>query len=258
MFKLLVSGCFIILISTKAIAKKCDVVKVEGADGWWPYYIVNQETKKLDGIAVRIVHKLFKDLNMKYELPSSVTPWKRKLHLIEKGKVDIVSTIYHNDERAKKYKYSIPYAEDRIKVWVKHDKKFKFETINDLKGKSVLITRGSSYGKIFDEFKKKHLKEVPIKSVKNAFHAINRGGRADFMVTSYFDGMNAFETDVKDLKGKVVPLEHNISVNGVYFIGSKTSPCTDKFELINNKLKEYKANGTLEKITQEFIKSGIK
>jgi ABC-type amino acid transport substrate-binding protein len=63
-------------------------------------------------------------------------PWKRALVLGERGEAGI-GGIYKTDARVKIYDYSAPLFSEKILIYVKKGSGFEFNTVNDLKGKTL-------------------------------------------------------------------------------------------------------------------------
>jgi polar amino acid transport system substrate-binding protein len=105
-----------------------------------PYSIMDQDGKYA-GSEVEVAEKLAKDLNLQLEvIPTS--PANRIPYLLS-GKTDIViSTLSITDERRKVIDFSKPYS--AIQVVVGSPKSDSISKLEDLVGKQVAVTRGST------------------------------------------------------------------------------------------------------------------
>jgi ABC-type amino acid transport substrate-binding protein len=81
-------------------------------------------------------------------------PWMRAIKLAETEKKLIFGFSY-TTERAKTFRFSEPLYYNNIWLITRSDSTFPFKTLQDLKGKSIGILRGASYGGAFDEQKNK-------------------------------------------------------------------------------------------------------
>ncbi len=75
----------------------------------------------------------------------SLLPWKRAYKGGVEGKNAMMSMFY-NDERSGIFDFSDPVLEEKVVIAVKKGKEFKFDSLEDLKGKRIGIYAGTSYG----------------------------------------------------------------------------------------------------------------
>ena len=59
-------------------------------------------------------------------------------------------SIYKNNMRLNIFDYSDPLFEEHLAVYVKKGKGFSYTRLSDLRGKSIGLVRGWSYGEDFD------------------------------------------------------------------------------------------------------------
>ncbi|WP_273772507.1 transporter substrate-binding domain-containing protein [Brucella intermedia] len=105
-----------------------------------PYSIMDQDGK-YTGSEVEIAERLAKDLNLQLEIIPT-TPANRIPYLLS-GKTDVViSTLSITDERKKVIDFTRPYS--AIQVVVGAPKSDKLSKLEDLVGKQVAVTRGST------------------------------------------------------------------------------------------------------------------
>lgn len=84
-------------------------------------------------------------------------PWIRAIKLAETEN-KLIFGFSLTTERAKTFRFSEPLYYNNIWLVTRSDSTFPFKTLQDLKGKSIGILRGSSYGGEFDEQKNKLFK----------------------------------------------------------------------------------------------------
>ncbi|MDT8992058.1 transporter substrate-binding domain-containing protein [Curvibacter sp. APW13] len=106
---------------------------------------------KPEGVYPAVLREAFARMGVALKLQAR--PWKRAIAEIDEGSAG-VGGIYKNDERVKKYDYSAPILAEKMAVYMGSKKKFEFKTAADLRGMSVGVIRGWSYGDDFDALRK--------------------------------------------------------------------------------------------------------
>ncbi len=227
----------------------CNVLRVAGGEGWYPYYIRNETTNELEGIALDVVKQLSQDLDIPLEIVEGL-PWKRVLLMTEQGDVDVVAGAYWNAERAEKYQYSIPFAQDEARVFVLKENQFPFEELSDLKGKVGGRPLGGSYGEEFDQYAKEHLTFEEVEGSKDKIFTKLLLERNDYAVYAYWDGMGyLWENDLDD---QIVPLPKPVAINEIHLMLSRTSPCRELVDSIDELLEQYLEDGTIDAIMARY------
>jgi len=208
-----------------------------------------QDGKKLAGAAIEIIGLIFKELGIETE-SKYIGPWKRVLFNLEEGKIDVMCGLYMTEERKKFAEFTEPFSEDRVSIFVWHERTFGFETWDDLKGKRFGDIRGATRGKKFDEWRKKHAK---IEYVRDNFYNMLKleADRIDCFVTSHYPGLMSIEKH--GYKGKIVPLGKSVKIKHLCFGISKKSEYVKYIPQINKRLKELRENGTVGKIIQKNL-----
>jgi polar amino acid transport system substrate-binding protein len=104
-----------------------------------------------DGKAAGIYPALLDEAFKRMAVPVAITamPWKRAIAGIDAGQ-NGVGGIYQNAERLTKYDFSAKLFDEVILVYVPKAKPFPFKDLSSLKGKTVGVIRGWSYGDDFD------------------------------------------------------------------------------------------------------------
>lgn len=103
----------------------------------------------------RIFQFIEKDLKIKFEL--QMYPWNRavKIASTEGG---LIFGLSATPEREQIFHFSEPAAYNYLWLVTRSDKTFEFNTLADLKGKTIGVVRGSKYGGDFDGQKNKLFK----------------------------------------------------------------------------------------------------
>ncbi|MCP3923121.1 MAG: amino acid ABC transporter substrate-binding protein [Desulfobacterales bacterium] len=243
--------CVFLYCCSAVYAEDCKVLTVSGAYNWAPYLLYDKDTKKISGVSYEIVKIIGERLNIPVKFKVNI-PWKRILLWVEKGKIEMCAAIYWNEERDKLYNYSIPILQDEIRAFVLKGNEFKFNSFKDLEGKKGGIPFGASFGFEFDTYAKKHLKIDSGSRNKNALFTKLSKGRNDYFVSALFDVSIALKK--AGLQDKIVALPKAITVNKVYFIMPKNSPCSGLLPKINSIIKSLQEDGTIKRILNKYIK----
>lgn len=152
---LLVLFCGLWLVNTSALAKPSfegeaintskGVLRLAGPP-WEPFLY---ETSPQKGLATEIVSQALKRSG--YQLEISIKPWRRVLAEAEKGMVDVLIGLWFNPQRADSFYYSDPYYANKISFVAKKNKVFTYQSLNDMKGRTIGVRKGASFGTAFDQ-----------------------------------------------------------------------------------------------------------
>ena len=135
---------FVIPVSSTMVYGQTERIKV-AVDQSYPPYMYDE---KAHGLYPLLIREVFARMEMDVEINGY--PWKRALLQGERGK-EAVGGIYKNEKRMVIYDYSDPIYEEKLVIFVKRGRMFKFDELSDLRGKRVGINRGWSYGQEFDK-----------------------------------------------------------------------------------------------------------
>ena len=135
----------VLLLFSAREAPGQDVLRLAN-DPWPPY---TGETLPGKGIATEIVVTALHRAG--YETQVTFVPWKRALEGTFDGTYDILITTSYNDERAKKVAYSDPYLSNVVRLIKRKDSAHKFNSIEDIRGLTVGVSKGYIYEPEFDE-----------------------------------------------------------------------------------------------------------
>jgi polar amino acid transport system substrate-binding protein len=109
----------------------------------------------LPKIYTTIFSKIEKDINIQFELQQY--PWNRAV-MMASYEGNLIFGLSKTAEREKIFTFSEPVVYNFIWLITRSDKKFNFQTIEDLKGKTIGVVRGSQYGGEFDAQRNKTFK----------------------------------------------------------------------------------------------------
>jgi ABC-type amino acid transport substrate-binding protein len=176
---------------------------------------------------------ILSDLNIPYR--SYILPWKRQLHSLKNGQLDLILTLYWTNGREKIYDLTIPYTQKDVFIYVKTGKEFVFEKWEDLIGKSAVISLGTSKGEKFDKFM---LKNLTVEETVNLTASVKmlKLGRVDYLIGGDSSTYNA----IKELgfEGKIKALPKPLVIQNLHMAISKKSQYRKYLSQINKKYKK--------------------
>jgi len=238
----------VVFCAANIYAEDCQVLKVSGSMGWNPLIIKNTETDQISGMGYDLAQEI--GTRLKIPIKFIELPWKRVLHYLEQGELDIVLGIYWTQQRSKDYLYSSSIFQNEARVFVHKDKQFAFESLEDLIGKKGDIPLGASFGDEFDQFAEKKLEIENVGVKKSAFKRLLTF-RSDYYVSDYFDVM--WELRKQGLNDKIVPLPRAVSNTRVYVAVSRKSPCSYLAAEFTNLIEIFKHDGTMDSIIGRYV-----
>jgi len=210
-----------------------------------PYEYI--ENDKPAGILVNIVQTIFKRADQSLTL--KFFPFKRALSLAKNGKIDGLFNFYKNSERLKSFDYSEPIINNSLVFFVRKDSILNYSKLSDLKGLTIGVMRGYTYGPGFDnnpDFKREetnthesNLKKLMI-------------GRIDAYPCDKMVGI--FSAMKEKVMGelKILPNPLKIMFGHIGFTKGKHK---DAIEKINKEIKAIKNSGEIDKLIDDYIQN---
>jgi len=138
----------LVSIITTAPACHAEAIVVFGNEYKPPKILLKNNVPS--GILVDILQSIGKETGQTFDI--RLYPWKRALHLAVEGHGGIVS-ISMTRERLQLFDFSDPIYYDQILLVTKKGKEFHYESMMDLKGKTLGTPYGASYGDEFEAAK---------------------------------------------------------------------------------------------------------
>ncbi len=230
-------------------------------DNSYPPYMYGLEGGgiKADGLYPKLIEAIIKKAGLNAKIQAY--PWKRALMHGDNGS-GAVGGAYKNDERIKKYDFSNPLYQEKIVVFVNTNRQFKFNSLEDLKGKVVGVNRGWSYGQKFDTARENKLFEVDIANNSTALFTRLAFNRIDCIILDKLSG-EAFVKKTKQLikmnlnmnkDCNIITLSPPLTVNNAYLMIPKKLKMSDFLKKFNQTLAQIHKDGTYEKIAQSVMK----
>ena len=188
---------------------------------------------ELSGFGYTVVKKMLDEFNIQM-LKTEPSPWKRVLHLADKGEIDILVGVREIDERAQYLDFiSTPVIESAQNIFFM--KGAKIDTIDDLPGKLGGILLGTTYTKQFNAFATKNLKFEAVKTQIQNIKKLELG-RIDYFIapllpTIHYIRTNNLNLNIQFLALPVFTVQEQIAI-------SKKSTCIKYLKKIDEHLKQ--------------------
>jgi len=203
--------------------------------------------EKLTGPIIDLVEDIF--VEFKVIVTTHVMPWARAIEQMKSGQLDMIPVIFYSEERSRFMEFSIPYVEVPTVVFVPPGRLFAFYSLEDLKEKRGLMVQGDYISPEFDAFESK-LNISKVAKYEQIFNMLGNN-RADYAVAPKY----GFLIHAKKLgyEHKIELLPRPIASRNLHFAFSKKSPFKKYLPAINKKIKQFKADGSMEKMVKKAI-----
>ncbi|MDM4766732.1 transporter substrate-binding domain-containing protein [Pelomonas sp. SE-A7] len=111
-------------------------------------------------------------------------PWARVLALAERGQ-SLAFGMARTTEREKLYAFSQPVFDNHVWMLIRRDQALDFRSLDDLRDRTVCISRGTSYGGRFDAIKGKQVRVEYVDGDLGARLRMLIAGRCDMTLGSH-------------------------------------------------------------------------
>ncbi len=136
-------------------------------------------------------------------------------------------------------------------IFVLKGKEFKFNKWSDLIGKVGGQVRGDKYRQDFEDFLEDHsIKHQLVNNMEQNIGKL-RAGRIDYFAYGTYPIL--IKLKHKGLQGEIVPLDTPLYVGQFYFAFSSLSPFKKHLNAVNQKVIEYKNDGTIDKLIDKWL-----
>lgn len=230
----------------KSALANCETVKIAYTHNWLPI-AYDEEKHKAVGLGLAIQREIFQRLDQKIEFVPDL-PWKRQLAMLERGDIDAMAAIYHNEERALTFDYTAPYHVTEIRIFKRADSSLEFTQLEDLIGYQGLASLGASFGTEFDKFDQQYLKMNRINGTFKIMELLRRG-RGDFVVLP--ESLAQYLITSISAENEIIPSGPSLATKPVYMVFSKKSECRNLVGQVNATILQMKNEGMLARIIAE-------
>ncbi|MBA9086229.1 L-cystine transport system substrate-binding protein [Fontibacillus solani] len=254
---LIVSGCGSNTSSSTASnnsSDKSDQVKkvIVGTGNDFEQVAFLDKDGKLTGYDVEVIKEIDKRLTQ-YEFEFQTMDFSNILLSLETKKVDLAAHLFEkNPEREQKFVFNKePYAYWRNKIIVASDNNDPIKTLDDLKGKKVLIGPTSAQAQILENFNKENKDGIEIVYQQNDVNDdVQQVSSGRVYATIGAD----FLLPIKDPQGKLKTVGDPLNEGNILYVFRKDDAESQKLaDAVDATIKELKADGTLARLSTEWL-----
>lgn len=241
----------IIILSFKSYSE--DHALSSGWELWYPYQYHNEQ-QKLTGLDFDVFNAII--LEAKLSVKFTELPWKRHLHYLKTGEMDLAMGASLTSERLEYADFSLPYRKETVKLYVKKGskEKIKLNHLKDLINSPYMIgvEGGYYYGENYQELIKQPKFQAQINEV------IDIEENIELLLKGHIDGflvdpvtMKAF---IKKYKMDGEFEEHTVEIysDDIYIMVSKHVNNKNVLPQINHAIKTLKENGKINEIINNW------
>ncbi|MBI0579265.1 transporter substrate-binding domain-containing protein [Neobacillus cucumis] len=233
--------------SKETTGEKADSGKVYkvGVDTTYPPFEY-KDGNDYKGIDIDLINAIAKNQGFKIEL--NPMDFGGIIPAMQANQLDVaIAGMSITDERKKVVDFSTPYFDAGLTVVVKKDNS-TIKSVNDLKGKTVAVKKGTTGAKYAqDNASKLGIKVVQFNDSPAMFQEVSNGN-ADALIEDY--PVISYAIAQKDLGLKIVGDRLNGDQYGIAVLKGQNK---DLIEKINKGLAELKKDGTYDKIVKSYL-----
>ncbi|MNO26122.1 L-cystine-binding protein TcyK precursor [compost metagenome] len=228
---------------------------IVGTGTAFPKVCFLDENGKLTGFDVELLKEVDKQLP-EYEFEFQTMDFSNLLLSLETKKIDLVAHVMEkNPERELKYTFNKEaYAHWRNRIVVANDND-SIQSLDDLKGKKVLVGATSAQAQILENYNKEN---------DNAIHIVYSSGTANDTAaqisTGRVDATLAadFVLPIIDPQSQLKATGDELSSADILYVFRKDDADSQKLsDAIDSAIKELKTDGTLGKLSTEWLGADV-
>ena len=204
---------------------------------------------RLMGLAPEVTKQLFAELGFKVQL-SADSNWKRCLLEVEQGNADIIVAAYRISSREAYLRYSEhPIIADKVILFVNRQQPMDFTHLRDLRGKTVGLLLGDSWGDKFDHFIRQNSRIEYVSRGGQNFSKLALG-RIDYMPGGKLSGQ--LQSRKLGFHDQIMALDTEITTEHYYLAIGRHSGLDSYLPYLNQRLKEMNDDGTIERLRSYY------
>ncbi|MGI2297056.1 transporter substrate-binding domain-containing protein [Paenibacillus sp. GXUN7292] len=226
-----------------------------GTGTGFPKVCFLDENGKLTGFDVELL-KIIDERLPQYEFEFQTMEFGNLLLSLETKKIDMLAHVMEkNPEREQKYLFNKEaYAHWRNRIVVAKDND-SIQSLDDLKGKKVLVGATSAQAQILENYNKEN---------DNAINVVFSNGAANDTVSQVTTGrveatlLADFVLPVIDPESKLKTTGKELSSADILYVFRKDDEASQKLaDAVDGVIKELKADGTLGKLSTEWLGADV-
>lgn len=233
-----------------AAAQDVETVNVGVGNVYPPFTYIDEEGNNA-GYDFEVL-KLVDEKLEQYEFTYEALEFRTILPALDAGQVRLTAHQWaKNEDREANYLFTEePYWVVENFLVTSADSDFKPLTLDDLVGKTVVVSSGNNYGPIIDEYNATHEEQIELKYVEATFDLIVNElatGNADATIldSSFYYGLSDEIQEALDLA------EEPFSTTDVFFIVSQGD--AELKTAVDEAVAELREEGKLDELKEEFI-----
>lgn len=177
-----------------------------------------------------------------YDVTVKLMPWSRAKTMTEKGKFEVLTSVWHNEERAETLAFTDPIARNELVFITPKDAGFSYTGLDSLKGMTVGTVRGYDYQKAFLDAD--HFTREAAESFSTNLKKVG-AGRLDAAVGDRLIGKYIVSNELSQLKGKFAYSDKALSSKKLYVTVSRKIDTTQQIvDDFNTALQAIRDDGT--------------
>jgi polar amino acid transport system substrate-binding protein len=240
----IIIGLMMLLHSSKAQARELIAC---GHPYYPPVSWVQQE--QLVGVAPAVVKQIFAELGYQVRL-DVVGNWKRCLSEVKTGHADIVVAAYRIASREPDFDFSEQHiVDDPIGIYVNPNKSKIYHSLNDLKGKTVGLLFGDSFGDSLDKFIGEHNQVEYVSEGQQNLKKLAQG-RIDFIPLGIVSGK--LQTQKFGYTKQIIAAPFKLKTEYYYLALGSHSELSQHLPYINQRLSELHQNGKIQQLVTQY------
>ncbi|MEH6405586.1 MAG: transporter substrate-binding domain-containing protein [Sneathiella sp.] len=236
-----------LFISSCAVSSRATEKIRLGLSEFPPFVIV--QNNKASGIDIELANYIAEQLDLEIEYVEC--PWKRCLHNMRVGKLDMLPGVLKRRMREEYMHYIRPhYVQAQKTFYLQKESPFHINSYEDLKGLSIGVERGAKSFKPFDS--DRSLQKLEVNELIQAIRMTKRGRLDTFIasipVTDYLLMKNDLHNQFRKSK-----LRYHGETELAFFTISKKSKFAQKLAKFDYLMEQASSHGIIDKIMNKYV-----
>lgn len=224
-----------------------------GWELWYPYQYRNSQQELL-GLDFEILNTILTKVG--YSSEYTELPWKRHLHYIKTGEMDLAMGASKSEERERYAYFTQPYRQEVVKLFVRKGqaKKIKLQTLADLNESKYMI--GIESGYYYGDEYKELMKTTEFR--EHIIEVVDIEENVTLLLKDHIDGFLVDPATIKSFANKYQmngefeqhPLE--VYQADIHLMFSRESVKPEMIKTVDNAISELKKSGQLDSIIAKW------
>lgn len=194
------------------------------------------------------------------DIQTAYYPWRRAQKLAERGE-GLLWGVVRTPERARVFAFSAPMFNTPVWIIVPEGQRFAYRGIQDLRGKTVSITRGSQYGGEFMAQRDKLFKVEEEAGTLRARLGMLAQGRVDLLLSASTQQTSKDYTQQLNLRwgdiGRWEVLSTPFSVDAIHIAAARGKPISQHLPALSHAIQRLQRRGVIQDIVARHAQHAI-